>query len=136
MQTLYVLYDARCGLCTQVRDWLQTQPAYVDIRLLPSDSDEVRHRFPGLPSDELVVVGDSVEVWFGENAFLVCLWALREYREWAGRLASPLLRPMARQAFEAVSRNRHGVSGLLRLKSEAELKKKLSEVGIPTCPTR
>ena len=136
MQTLYVMYDARCGLCTEVRHWLQTQPAYVDLCLLPSDSDEVRQKFPGLPSDELVVVSDSGEVWIGENAFLVCLWTLRAYREWAGRLASPLLRPMARQAFEAVSRNRHGVSGLLRLKSEVELKKQLGEVVIPTCPTR
>jgi hypothetical protein len=75
-------------------------------------------------------------VWLGDRAFLMCLWALRAYRGWARRLASPALRPLARQAFEAVSRNRASVSGLLGLKSETELRKRLSEVTIPTCPTQ
>ena len=80
------------------------------------------------------MVSDNGDVWLGDHAFIMCLWASRGFRQWAMRLASPLLRPMARQAFEAVSRNRRNVSALLRLKSEAELKKQLSEVTIPSCP--
>ena len=136
METLYVVYDARCGLCTEVRDWLQVQPAYIKLQLLSSESEEVRTAFAGLPPGELAVISDSGNVWLGENAFLICLWALRAYRGWAERLASPLLRPMARQAFEVVSRNRRGISELLGLKSETELKKQLSEVHISTCRTR
>ena len=134
MKNLSIMYDARCGLCTEVRDWLKTQPAYVPLRLLASDSEEARENFPNLPAGELVVVSDSGEVWFGDHAFIMCLWALRNYRGWASRLASPMLRPMARQAFEAVSRNRKTVSALLGLKSESELKKRLMEVTIPPCP--
>jgi predicted DCC family thiol-disulfide oxidoreductase YuxK len=133
MKTLYVLYDSRCGLCTEVRDWLRKQPAHVELSLLASNSEYVRRTFPGLPNEELAVVSDDGRVWLGDNAFVVCLWALRGYRQWARRLSSPIVRPMARQAFEAVSRNRKGVSSLLRLKSEVELKERLSEVNIPPC---
>jgi predicted DCC family thiol-disulfide oxidoreductase YuxK len=131
---LFVLYDSHCGLCREVRDWLAVQPSYIPVALLASDSEEAHRRFPNLPSRELAVVSDSGEVWLGDHAFIMCLWALRGFRRWAMRLASPMLRPMARQAFEAVSHNRRNVSALLRLKSEAELKKKLSEVTIPSCP--
>jgi predicted DCC family thiol-disulfide oxidoreductase YuxK len=136
METLYVIYDGRCGLCTEVQDWLRKQPAHVLLQLLSSESDEVRNAFPGLPPGELAVVSDRGDVWLGENAFLMCLWALRAYRDWAERLASPLLRPMARQAFEVISRNRRGISELLGLKSETELKRQLSEVHISTCRNR
>ena len=128
MKNLCFLYDSHCGLCTEVRDWLLNQPSYIDITVLASDSEEARLRFPGLPSGELALVSDTGEVWLGDHAILVCLWALRAYREWAQRLASPMLRPFARQAFAAVSKNRHGISGLLGLKSEAELKIHLSEM--------
>jgi predicted DCC family thiol-disulfide oxidoreductase YuxK len=133
MQTLYVLYDAHCGLCTQARDWLRRQPAYVNLRVLPSDSDEARRNFDGLPIGELAVVSDSGEVWLGENAFVICLWALRAYRGWARKLASPALRPLARQAFAVVSRNRKVASSVLGLESEAELKRRLNEVTAPEC---
>ena len=131
--TLYVLYDAQCGLCTEARDWLRAQPALLDLRLLPSNSEEARRKFPELPPGELAVVSDRGEVWLGDHAFIMCLWALRDYSAWARRLASSLLRPMARQAFEAVSRNRHSISALLGLRRESELKLRLSEVAIPPC---
>jgi len=133
MQTFYVMYDPHCGLCTEVRDWMGRQPAYVNLQLLASDSDEARRRFPDLPPGELSVVSDSGQVWLGDRAFILCLWVLRAYRGWARKLSSPMLLPMARQAFEMVSRNRRNVSDLLKLRSEAEMKQRLSEVEIPTC---
>ena len=133
MQVLYVMYDSHCGLCTEVQDWLSTQPSYVNLRPLASDSDDALRMFPSLPPGELAVVADDGRVWLGDRAFIICLWALREFRGWARRLASPLLQPMARQAFALVSRNRQGVSAFLLLKSESELKKRLNEVTIPPC---
>jgi hypothetical protein len=52
--------------------------------------DEARRWFGDIPwlADELVVVGDGGQVWAGPAAFLTCLWALRDWREWflpAGR---------------------------------------------------
>jgi predicted DCC family thiol-disulfide oxidoreductase YuxK len=136
MKTLYVLYDSHCGLCTEVRDWLQAQPAYLDLQVMASDSDDARRMFPSLPAGQLAVVSDQGQVWLGDRAFIICLWALREFRGWARRLASPLLRPMARHAFSAVSQNRQSVSNILGLKSEAELKKRLKEVTLPSCPIK
>jgi predicted DCC family thiol-disulfide oxidoreductase YuxK len=136
LKTLYVMYDSRCGLCTEVRDWLQAQPSYLDLRLMASDSDDARRMFPSLPAGELAVVDDDGRVWLGDRAFIVCLWALREFRGWASRLATPLLRPLARHAFTAVSQNRQSLSALFGLKSEVELRKRLSEVKIPPCPIK
>ena len=136
MKTLYVIYDAHCGLCTEVQDWLRAQPSYPELRLMASDSDDARRMFPSLPAGELAVVDDAGRVWLGDRAFIVCLWALHEFRGWARRLATPLLRPLARQGFEAVSRNRQSVSAFLLLKSEAKLKKRLKEVQIPPCPIK
>ena len=136
MNALFVMYDAHCGLCSEVRDWLQSQPTHLPLKVLASDSDEAQRKFPGLPRGELAVVSDQGDVWLGDHAFIVCLWALCTYRDWALRLASPLLRPVARQAFEAISRNRRNVSMLFGMKSDVELEKQLSEVTIPPCPTQ
>lgn len=136
MKTLYVLYDSQCGLCTEVQDWLSQQPAFVDLRLLASNSEEARRRFPSLTRGELAVVSDEGHVWLGDNAFILCLWALRDYRDWALRLARPMLRPLAKRAFAALSHNRHNISQLLNLKSEEELKRRLHEVPPSTCPIK
>jgi predicted DCC family thiol-disulfide oxidoreductase YuxK len=119
IQTLTVIYDPRCGLCTRIKDWLARQPAYVALRLLAAGSIEALAQFPTIPAGELAVVSDSGQVWRGDNAWIICLWALCEYRQWATRLASPMLRPLARQAFAAVSQHRLAFS--------------LSEVILPPC---
>src|SRR4249919_533624 len=66
MKTLFVMFDAHCGLCAEVRDWLESEPAYLPLRLLASDSDEARRTFPGLPAGELAVVSDGGDVWLGD----------------------------------------------------------------------
>lgn len=134
MRTLYVLYDPRCGLCTQAKHWLLGQRAFVRLRLLATGSEQARRLFPTLPPGELAVVDDAGRAWLGDHAFLMCLWALRDYRGWARRLSSPVLRPLARQAFAAISRNRRGLSELLGLRSEAALRERLQEEILPPCP--
>ena len=132
MKTLFVVYDDRCGLCTQLKEWLGRQPAYVRLQLVAS-SEAARDRFPALPPGELAVVSDSGEVWLGDRAWIVVLWTLREHRGWAAKLSSPLLLPMARQAFAAISRNRSAFSRWLGLYGEAELRENLSQIPIPPC---
>ncbi len=133
MRTLYILYDPRCGLCHEVQQWLGRQRSYVPLQLLPAGGQRALSLFPDLPPGELAVVSDAGQVWLGDNAFLMCLWALRDYRAWARRFTSPLLRPLARQAFAAISRNRRGLSDLLGLPSEAALRNRLREEVIPPC---
>jgi len=84
---------------------------------MPYQSLETSCRFPGIeqyhPEKEIMVVSDTGEFWQGGPAWVMCLWALREYREWSQRLAHPLLLPMARRACALVSENRHSISRLL-----------------------
>src|ERR1700709_316920 len=93
MQRLYVLYDAQCEFCRRCRLWLGGEPAYVQLVFAHFPSEEAECRFPGLkelhPEKEIVVISDAGEVWHGGAAWVTCLWALREYREWSLRLAHP-----------------------------------------------
>ncbi len=130
---LDIVYDAACGLCTSVKEWLGRQPAFVPLRFIASGSEAARQRFPRLPAGELAVVGNTGEVWMGNGAWVVCLWALRDYREWSLRFSSPLLLMVAREAFAAVSSHRAGISDLLSLRSEREIEQRLRSVIVPAC---
>ena len=110
MQTLTVLYDARCQLCRRIRSWLEQQPAYVRLEFVAAGSDEARRRFPNLDQgaalEELTVVSDTGDVYAGAQGWLMCLWALRDYRAWALRLSTPALMPQARRVITWASQNR------------------------------
>jgi predicted DCC family thiol-disulfide oxidoreductase YuxK len=118
MKRLYILYDSECELCRRCRIWLGRQPAYVPLVFMPLQSPEAGCRFPGLeklhPEREMVVIGDTGEVWQGGAAWVMCLWALREFREWSLRLGHPALLPLARRLCEVVSANRYKISRWLR----------------------
>ena len=58
------------------------------------------------PDQEIVVMADTGEVWQGAGAWVLCLWALREYRGWSARLASPAMQAAARKVVHWISRNR------------------------------
>jgi len=132
---LCVVYDSACGLCSAVRDWTTRQVTLVPVEFLAAHCEEALLRFGQLPQGELAVVADTGEVWLGNHAWLVCLWALRDYREWSLRLARPPLSLMAREAYAAVSRNRLGLSQLLDIQSDSELEQQLRKVYAPTCQT-
>ncbi len=118
MKRLYVLYDSQCEYCRRCRIWLGRQPSYLPLVFLPFQSPEAECRFPGLkdlhPEKEIVVISDDGAVWQGGAAWVTCLWALREYREWSLRLAHPALLPLARKICIAVSANRYALSKWLR----------------------
>ena len=96
MNGLTVYYDARCGLCCAVRDWIGRQRQLVPVTCVPKPD----------AMDELVVLADTGQFWSGDSAWLMVLWALADYREWSYRLAGPLLLPMARGIFAQLSRYR------------------------------
>jgi predicted DCC family thiol-disulfide oxidoreductase YuxK len=131
--SLTIVYDAACGLCTRTKDWITRQAALVRIRFVASGSAEARGAFPQLRPDDLAVVADTGEVWLGNRAWIVCLWALRDYRDLAVRLSSPVLLRMARKAFAVVSKNRAALSRLLDLRNEREIELELRKVAVPAC---
>ena len=110
METLTVLYDARCLPCRHIRAWLEQEPAYVRLVFIPAGSEDARRRFPQLDHaatlTELTVISDAGDVYAAERGWLMCLWALRAYRAWSLTLGSPALMPTARRFITWISQNR------------------------------
>jgi predicted DCC family thiol-disulfide oxidoreductase YuxK len=137
MERLTVLYDARCGVCASARRWLELQPALVALDFVPAGTEQARRRFPGLqhpdPPEELVVVDDEGGVYRGEDAWILCLYALEDFREWSFRLAGQHLRPLARAAFAWLSRNRRGLSQRLGLAPDEQVAAVFRPFAPPAC---
>lgn len=116
MRELTVLFDPQCGLCRRAQAWLISKPKYVELVFVPASSDEARRRYPQLDHSltlaDLTVISDQGAVYNGPKAWLMCLWALREYREWALRLSSPELLPTAKRVISMISQNRYQLEGL------------------------
>jgi predicted DCC family thiol-disulfide oxidoreductase YuxK len=116
VQRLTVLYDPDCRLCAFVRNWLTKQRQLVPLEPVPVGSDEARSRFPDLDHTstrrEITVVGDAGQVYRGEAAWLVCLWALAEYRPVSHRLSTRAGAPFARAAVLAAAKYREAQWGL------------------------
>lgn len=121
-QSITVLYDSECALCRRCRAWLETQRTWVPVHFLAASAEEARQRRPDLPwlGDNLVVVGDSGEVWVGPAAFLICLWATVDYRGWASRLSGPSFAPMAERFFHTVSSNRTRLGAVIGTEVECD----------------
>jgi len=96
---------------------LMKQAAFVPLVFIPLQSDEAQRRFPGLaalkPDEQLLVISDDGSVYRGAHAWIVCLWALQNYREHAERMAYPILLPFAQTVCELLSRNRFYLSDAL-----------------------
>lgn len=123
MKWLAVLYDDHCGMCSHLRRWLEKQPTFVPLRLVPLHTPTVAKQFPGIdrfdPDEKLVVVADNGRVWRGDSAWITLLWALPSGREIALKLSSEALRPLARRVVTAVSNNRLKLSRWLRLNPDS-----------------
>jgi predicted DCC family thiol-disulfide oxidoreductase YuxK len=114
MKKLTVLYDAECALCQQCRAFLLREPAYILLEFVPLQTPDLASRFPGIealhPEREIIVIADTGEIWQGGHAWITCLYALKNYREWSYRLASPALLPLAKRIVTGISSNRHFLS--------------------------
>ncbi|MFJ8820237.1 thiol-disulfide oxidoreductase DCC family protein [Streptomyces sp. NPDC102467] len=101
VRRLTVLYDAECPLCTFVRSWLTRQRQLVPLEFIAAGSGEARGRFPGLDHaatlGDITVVGDSGQIYRGPAAWIVCMWALREYRATSHRMTTPAGMKVAKQ---------------------------------------
>src|SRR5260221_2589799 len=114
MNTLTLLYALECGLCRRVHGWLADQPKLVELRMIPIKTDAARRRYPQLNHDltaeDLTVISNEGAVYFGPKAWLMVLWALCRYREWAYRLATPQLLPTTRRVVSMISERRYRIS--------------------------
>jgi predicted DCC family thiol-disulfide oxidoreductase YuxK len=137
MLKLYVLYDTRCELCLRLKEWLLAQRCWLQLEMIPAGSDLAGQMFPELEqiasSDDLVVISDDGKVYLNNQAWIMCLYALEKYRTWACRLAHPLLLPLARQAFDTLSKNRHAISRWLGDNNPDKIANELRQVTLGAC---
>ena len=117
MQKLYLIYDPKCALCCRLKDWILVQRAWIGLALVAQGSEKAKRLFPELEQiaskEDLAVISDEGAVYLNDRAWIMVLYAMVEYRDWAARLTHPLLMPLARQAFAALSKNRHAISNWL-----------------------
>jgi predicted DCC family thiol-disulfide oxidoreductase YuxK len=137
METLYVLYDSKCQLCERLKDWLLIQRSWLGLCMVPAGSEKAKRMFPQLEkiasANELVVISDEGQVYLNNNAWIMALYALNEYRDWACRLTHPLLQPLARQAFATISRNRYAISRWLSAGGPEQIASELRRVPLEPC---
>jgi len=137
MEKLYVLYDPKCELCKRLKDWLLIQRSWLDLCMIPAGSEQARKMFPELEKiaspNDLAVISDDGQVFLNDRAWIMTLYALEEYRDWAKRLAHPLLLPLARQAFAAISRDRYAISRWLKAVSPEAIAGELRKVVLEPC---
>jgi predicted DCC family thiol-disulfide oxidoreductase YuxK len=121
--SLTVFYDVMCPVCVRCRGWLEGQAAFVPIGFVSSqdaaeavargETDSTLAACAPWLGEELVVLGDGGEAWVGPAAFLTCLWATRDYREWSYRLSGPTLAPLAERFFHLISSRRRSIGRVL-----------------------
>ncbi|HKH46105.1 MAG TPA: DCC1-like thiol-disulfide oxidoreductase family protein [Thermoanaerobaculia bacterium] len=114
---LTVLFDQDCPLCCRARTWLGRQAALVPLKFVPAGSLVAQRLFPGLDHAatlrEITVIGDQGEIYRGAKAWLMCLWALHDYREMAIRWSDAGRIEYARRFVAWVSKHRFRLSWLI-----------------------
>ena len=137
MQKLYVLYDPKCELCCRLKNWILIQRSWIGIAVVEAGSEKAKRLFPELEQiatkDDLAVISDEGAVYLNDRAWIMVLYAMVEYRDWAARLTHPLLMPLARQAFAALSKNRHSISNWLSTEDPEAIAGELRKVELEPC---
>ena len=70
---------------------------------------------------------DCGAVYRDGHAWILCLYALAEYRELSLRLASPALLPLARKAFSFLSKRRGALSELLGMATDRQIAQRIQQ---------
>ena len=137
MEKLYVLYDPKCELCCRLKNWILVQRSWIGIAVIEQGSEKAMRLFPELDriatKEDLAVISDEGAVYLNDRAWIMVMYAMVDYRDWAARLTHPLLMPLARQAFAALSKNRHFISSMLSPDNTEALANELRKVELEPC---
>jgi predicted DCC family thiol-disulfide oxidoreductase YuxK len=137
MEKLYVLYDPKCELCCRLKNWILVQRSWIGIAVIEQGSEKAKRLFPELDriatKEDLAVISDEGAVYLNDRAWIMVMYAMVDYRDWAARLTHPLLMPLARQAFAALSKNRHFISSMLSPENTEALANELRKVELEPC---
>ena len=119
MKVLFVFYDGECGLCAKARAHLTKLNQAVPLVFVPYQDARLNAVFPALawldPDKQIIAMSDTGDIYRGDSAWITILWALRDYRRWAVRLARPAWRKHAKAAVHYLAMNRRKISTRLGL---------------------
>jgi predicted DCC family thiol-disulfide oxidoreductase YuxK len=137
MEKLYVICDPRCELCCRLKNWIMEQRLWIGLPIVEQGSETAKRLFPELDriagKNDLVVISDEGAVYLNDRAWIMVLYAMVEYRGWAERLTHPVLMPLARQAFAALSKNRHMISSWLSSDNPEVIASELRAIELEPC---
>lgn len=92
VRALTVLYDQQCPVCRGARRWLEMHRRVVPVDFVPVGSQQAVTRFPSLDQAQcrsaVTVVTGTGHVYRGDDAWIMCLWAVRRTRHLALQLAA------------------------------------------------
>jgi len=127
---LTVLYDGHCDFCSRCMIWLQEQQQRIPLEFIPIHSASTKQRYPSLfnkdDADELIVISNQGEVYRKDKAFIMCLFALEEYVEWAFHFSKPAYRPFIRHGYQYLSHFRFSLSKLFSSYEKEDIIKRLN----------
>ena len=90
----------------RLKDWILVQRSWIGIAVMVADCDRAKRLFPELDqiAPRMTWSSSTTEgaVYLNDRAWIMVLYAMVEYRDWAARLARSILMPLARQAFAAL----------------------------------
>jgi len=141
MKQLTVLYDPTCGMCVRCRQWLAKQPMLIPLRFVPQGSGRQMKLYPDLAlrtdeqgrPEELVVIDDAGNLYRNDKAWVMCFYALREYRALSMRLAKPGMAGLARRAYHLIAANRRALSWLVGGEEDEVAQRLRDEHDPPRC---
>jgi predicted DCC family thiol-disulfide oxidoreductase YuxK len=120
-----------------LKNWILVQRSWIGLAVVEQGSEKARRLFPELDRiagrEDLAVISDEGAVYLNDRAWIKVLYAMMEYREWAARLTHPILMPLARQAFAALSKNRHWLSKMLDSENPEAIAGELRQVELEPC---
>lgn len=102
--SLTVYFDGECSFCCRVARWLDAQPKLVPLSCVAAQSGAAR----GCSSlaemlEKVTVTASDGALYRGTDAWIIVLWALRRYRRWSLRFATPRWRPAAERLFATIA---------------------------------
>ena len=125
MKKLHVLYDAQNDFALRCYGWLMAQPTVWPLEFIPFQATELVARFNGIDDfrsrGPLLAVSDEGAVYSGSSAFIICLYVLERYQDWAFRLSTPALLPLAGNAFDLLVKNGRKFSRVMEKLDDAKL---------------
>ncbi len=122
---LKLFYDPYCGLCRDFKKWVEDHPAYFPVSFVPYNSEEALKIFPRLyeyRGDEEIIALSDHGYYQGAEAWIMTLYALKDYREIAMKFAHPAMIKKVKPFCHWVSKNRKKISSVLEwFESEEEV---------------